>query len=321
MKKRFLAAFLAAGLVLALAGCVDTNTPKSAELSEQYEYYSDSANKIRTGMDITPEQADEVFLVLVSCGLNEAVTKITHVWGLSGDNGYYAVISGFSTFNVYLIDGTVDRVEGSGKELYPNPEPDETPAIEPVPLTDWEIITREGHPTYYGSVEDSLSVWGDVAKGKVHFAGSVDKIEENTILSMSAYRNSDMIRGIGVSFSSFEEPPTLSIEEVLSVIASYMPYEVMDEYYQFRNSELVTPDNEESEETRYYIVSYNLKDEVKHSYEHDYSGTIDVQIYVDKNGYVGGFSIGFGLPRWMASMTMNSYHTEEWACDLYDYRQ
>ena len=57
-----------------------------------------------------------------------------------------------------------------------------------------------------------------------------------------------------------------------------------------------------------------------YSQGHEYSGTMDVQIYVDKSGCVSGFSIGFGLPRWMSSMTLNNYHTEEWTCDLYDFR-
>lgn len=324
--KRLFALAIAAGLILSLAGCggvlVDYDTPKSEELSTQYDFYSDSQRELSSGMAITPEQADEVFLILVSCGMDGKVSSVTRK---AGDEGHCTVsaLGSLGAFDVYYTDGVVSRVERSGKELYPNPEPDEAPTVEPVSPTDWEIITREGHPTYYGSVEDSLSVWGDVEKGKVYFAGSLDKIEENAILSMSAYRNSDIIRGIGVSFSSFEEPPTLTVEEVLPVIASYMPYEVMDEYYRFMRSELITPDDEESNETRYFIISYNLTDEAKESYyseNHGYSGTIDVQIYADKTGCVGGFSIGFGLPRWMASMTTNSYHMEEWACDLYDYR-
>lgn len=325
MKKRLLFLAVAAALVLGLAGCggvlVDYDTQKSEELSAQYDFYSDSQRELASGMAITPEQADEVFLVLVSCGMDGKVSGVTRK---AGDDGHCTVsaLGTIGTFDVYYTDGVVDRVEKGGQELYPNPEPDE-PTIEPVPPTDWEIITREGHPTYYGSVEESRSVWGDVEKGKVYFAGSLDKISENAILSMSAYRNSDLIRGIGVSFSSFEEPPMLTIEEVLPVIASYMPYEVMDEYYTFMRSELIAPDDEESGESRYYIVSYCLTDKAKESYysqNHEYSGTIDVQIYADKNNYVTGFSIGFGLPRWMFSMTQNNYHTEEWACDLYNYR-
>lgn len=323
--KRLLSFILSAGLILSFAACgavVDYDTPKSEELSATYDFYIDSQRSLASGMAITPEQADEVFIVLVSCGMDGKVSNVTRK---QGDDGHCTVntVTSFTAYDVYYTDGVVDRVEKSGKELYPDQESDEPTETILVPPTDWEIITREGHPTYYGSVEDSLSVWGDVEEGKIHFAGSLDKGGEDTILSMWAYRKSDLIREISVSFSRFEEPPILTIEEVLPVVASYMPYGIMDEYYQFMRSELITPDDEARSELRYYIVRYNLTDEAKEEYYsqgHEYSGTMDVQIYVDKSGCVSGFSIGFGLPRWMSSMTLNNYHTEEWTCDLYDFR-
>ena len=92
MKKRFLSLALAAGLVLSLAGCggvlVDYNTPKSEELSAQYDFYSDSQRELSSGMAITPEQADEVFLVLVSCGMDGKVSSVTRK---AGDEGHCTV--------------------------------------------------------------------------------------------------------------------------------------------------------------------------------------------------------------------------------------
>ena len=68
--KRFLSLVLAAGLALSLTACgdvlVDLDTPKSGELSAQYEFYPDSMNTLRADMQITPEQADDVFIALVS---------------------------------------------------------------------------------------------------------------------------------------------------------------------------------------------------------------------------------------------------------------
>ena len=52
---------------------------------------------------------------------------------------------------------------------------------------DLEIIVRQEHPTYYGSVEVSHTIWNDVPKGKIVFADSFDKYNDDTILSMSAY--------------------------------------------------------------------------------------------------------------------------------------
>lgn len=195
-------------------------------------------------------------------------------------------------------------------------------AIEESLNSDLEVITRKGHPTYYGSVETSHSVWRDVKKGKIIFADSIDNYNDTTILSMNAYRNSDLIRGISVNFSNFEEPCVMTVDEVLPIIASYMPFDIMDMYYQFDKSELIQPDKDSNGE-HYYVISYNLTDNGKESYyskEHEYSGTIDVIICANKEGGVETFDIKFGTPRWMSSLSTNSYHQVEWNCNLYSYR-
>lgn len=188
---------------------------------------------------------------------------------------------------------------------------------------DWEIITRIGHPTYYGSVEVSHSIWGDVERKKIIFADGYDKWGDTSILSMTAYRGSDLIRGIYVSFSNFDEPMEVTVDEILPVIASYVPYEIMDKYYQFKRSQLIVPDETKDNKDKYYVISYSLTEDGNAAYyvkEHEYSGSIDVIIEASENGVVKNFDIGFGTPRWMSSLSVNSMHQEEWACDLYDYR-
>ena len=120
MKKLF-SLILAAGLILSLAACgavVDYDTPKSEELSAAYDFYRDSQASLASGMAITPEQADEVFIVLVSCGMDGKVSNVTRK---QGDDGHCTVntVTSFTAYDVYYTDGVVDRVEKSGKELYP----------------------------------------------------------------------------------------------------------------------------------------------------------------------------------------------------------
>ena len=115
--KRFLSLCLAACLALSLAGCgdglVDLDTPKSEELSAQYDYYADSMNTIRADMKITPEQADEVFIILVSCGLDEKITSIYE------NGGVYTVNFGGDSLDVTLNGGAVDTVQQGQDTLYP----------------------------------------------------------------------------------------------------------------------------------------------------------------------------------------------------------
>ena len=116
--KKFLSLAAAIALVASLSGCggdvlVDLDTPKSQELSSQYEFYPDSMNTIRADMQITPEQADEVFIVLVGCGLNEKIASI------SESNGVYSVNFGVDSLDVTLTNGAVDTVYSGPDMVYP----------------------------------------------------------------------------------------------------------------------------------------------------------------------------------------------------------
>lgn len=116
--KKLVSLLIAAGLAVSLAGCggalVDLDTPKSEELSAQYDYYSDSMNTIRGQMSITPEQADEVFIALVSCGLDGKISTV------SESDGVYKVRWGTNTLEVTMNDdGTVSEIGDGTDILYP----------------------------------------------------------------------------------------------------------------------------------------------------------------------------------------------------------
>jgi hypothetical protein len=115
--KKVLSLVLAATLAVSLSACggalVDLDTPKSEELTAQYDFYPDAMNTIRADMKITPEQADEVFIVLTSCGLDGKITSI------SESKGAYTVYYGGSSLDVALSDGAVEAVYSGRDMLYP----------------------------------------------------------------------------------------------------------------------------------------------------------------------------------------------------------
>lgn len=115
--KKVLSLIVASVLAVSLAGCgdvlVDLDTPKAEELSGQYDFYPDSMNTIRADMGVTPEQADEIFIVLVSCGLDEKITSIFE------NSGVYTVNFGGNSLDVTLTDGVVETVCSGRDTLYP----------------------------------------------------------------------------------------------------------------------------------------------------------------------------------------------------------
>lgn len=116
--KRVLSLILAVGLALSLSACgdvlVDLDTPKSSELSAQYDFYPDSMNTIRADMQITPEQADDVFIALVSCGLDGKISTVSET------DGVYKVRWGTNTLEVMMNDdGTISEISDGKDVLYP----------------------------------------------------------------------------------------------------------------------------------------------------------------------------------------------------------
>ena len=216
-----------------------------------------------------------------------------------------------------------ERVENGAKEKakHANNEPIKQENVSES-NSDLEIITRENHPLYYGSVDQSHTVWDDVTGGKIVFADGYDKYQDSTIIYMDAYRNSDLIRNIEIYFSNFEKPVNYSAKDILPIVASYMPFDIIEKYYNFDKSEKLLPNKKNTEKTSYYIITYSLTSDASNAYysgEHEYSGSIDVIMTINEDKKVESFRIGFGTPRWMSSLSMNGYYTKSWKCNLKDY--
>lgn len=93
---------------------VDTNTPKSEELSKKYNFYETSVTSIRTTCNVTPEEADEIFLVLVNdCGVDGSIFVTSHV------NGPYSVKCGTKTLSMTLDGSTISEVFDGKKQIFP----------------------------------------------------------------------------------------------------------------------------------------------------------------------------------------------------------
>lgn len=101
---------------------VDTDTPKSTELSEKYEFYEKSVANIRNGCQVTPEEADEIFLVLVNdCGVSALIN-----YGSENNDGSFTMWSSGQKYTITLEDNIVSTVSTmdflTEVQLYPKEE-------------------------------------------------------------------------------------------------------------------------------------------------------------------------------------------------------
>ena len=104
MKKRIL--YLVAVLALLLSAC--GGSPGSAmaeELSAKYDFYEKSAENIKKGFDVSLDDADQVFLALVDCGISSEMGYIT-----KNSDGSFKVYASGTDYTVSMDGNTVSSV-------------------------------------------------------------------------------------------------------------------------------------------------------------------------------------------------------------------
>lgn len=129
--KKILCAFVGVMVILSMTACTSEKnniTPnsseestiktKSDELNAQYSFYKDTVKDIVKTMKVTDEQADDIFQILVDCGLNQKPTYII------GSNDSYTVDfgkigEGVTNLYVKTENGVVTEVKDGLTIVYP----------------------------------------------------------------------------------------------------------------------------------------------------------------------------------------------------------
>lgn len=141
MKKLFyIITFL---LCFSLCSCGSTDTPKSAELSEKYNFYEKSVDTIRKGCNVTAEEADEIFLILVNnCDISDLINYV-----FVNYDGTFSVWSSGIKYTMTLENGIVSTVFTTrwftDVQLYPESEDNAEFAKENITSDEVEDIESE----------------------------------------------------------------------------------------------------------------------------------------------------------------------------------
>lgn len=98
------------------------SSEKSAELSEKYDFYKESVKSIRNVCNVTPEEADEIFLILVdNCSMTNQINSVFENY-----DGTFSINTSEKKYTVTLENGVVSTVTTpywfSDVQLYPEDE-------------------------------------------------------------------------------------------------------------------------------------------------------------------------------------------------------
>lgn len=162
---------------LLLTGCGDAPvSERFAELSEKYDYYEKSIDQLKVIKDSTPEQLDDIFLILIDCGMDSEVTTVSEK--IFSDTPTYTVRSDGASYTVVLNSENVVQTVTvpnwfSTKQLYPviSEETEEVPEAEEISEADQKTENPVVIPMRENAVGQSNS---DIS----------DLIEKTTVLDV-----------------------------------------------------------------------------------------------------------------------------------------
>lgn len=174
MKKLY---FLSALLLCFFLCSCGSATPKSADLTEKYDFYKSSISSLKTVTGVTAEEADEIFIVLASdCGVDSLFTVTQNTSG-----GFYNINYGFNTLKLYLDGGTVSEVFEGDNQIFPAAPADTSSPEEISSPEETEAPADSAPEVPHRPGEEIVGVSDkDVSEISMNFAGNVrNDVTEN----------------------------------------------------------------------------------------------------------------------------------------------
>lgn len=171
--KKAVCLLLAIVLCFLFVGCEETAVETNAELESQYGYYTASAKKLMDELQLTQEQADAAFKILVQCGMDKEVNYIFDDTNAEGKD-YHEIYYGTKSFDVYFKDGAIETVKQYNKVIYPEG------VTEASTSTEKTTIETSAPATRHASETETLTKKTTPIEGKTSTKESTTKKQKPT---------------------------------------------------------------------------------------------------------------------------------------------
>lgn len=188
---------------------------------------------------------------------------------------------------------------------------------------DLDIITRNGHPTLYGSVKQSHKIWDDIKGNKIIFGDEDSDFDKNTIISMDALSDSDIIHELDIYFANAKNIAPVTVDQALSIATSYLPTDLIDKYYKIYSSEKAVPteDYKKDNGTQYIVIYYKTDKADKTKAVDQYGPIVFIVETVPGNGdNVQDIQLTNDVPNWTMNLHLNGYKSKKWTFDISKYK-
>lgn len=176
-------------------------------------------------------------------------------------------------------------------------------------MTDWDILTLPEHPTFWSDLSESEAFWKNVDDSKIGMDG--ENYKNTNIININSVSNVK-IEEIEVYLCNSAELNKLTIEEVLPIIESYIPLDMMKGRYECTESFIAQP--KDSSRSTHYFVCYTIIDKLDEYTDYFYTAFVEIKI---EDNHVHDFRMVRGsIPNWARKLKLNGYEKINWDYDF-----
>lgn len=178
-----------------------------------------------------------------------------------------------------------------------------------------EIILSQGHPIYYGNIENAIPYAKKIGKKfiSVDIVGGdkYSKYTDDTVLVIRGYEYNGLITDIQIYPNNINE--SMDTNKAIDLANKYLPADIIKKYYKQPTGEIYTP--EDKSKNIYKVIEYDFNevgDKEREDDEFKYRSNIYVTLE-EENNKVMMIRIHHELPNWMMRSEFNGYKVEEWS--------
>jgi hypothetical protein len=184
-------------------------------------------------------------------------------------------------------------------------------------ITDSNLLTLADHPKFFGDFDKADKFYDGYRKVNIS-TPAIATNDAKSLLAMAEYDNSNKITYISINFSKAEDiRKGLTIDDVLKVACEYVPFEILNKNYSFKEALYLTREDKDGE-VYYYAMRLNDVKEERNGYLNDKLFIIEIFHSSDDNWFV---CMEEHHDNWELNKLKRNYSiVEKWEMDIKTYQ-
>ncbi|WIV11133.1 hypothetical protein [Proteiniborus sp. MB09-C3] len=185
-----------------------------------------------------------------------------------------------------------------------------------------DLITMEGHPQFFGDYNEAKKFWKGYKKVEVAYGRGLTSNRDTLLLMTTRNGKKYAITNVTIDLSSVDNKQDIKLDNVLNLICDYIPYDIIDKYYTFKESFHEIHRHENYEAYHYVMVINDEGKNVHNSGERYLESKFAFKIiHRNDNDWIAKMSyLSYEGNHQKFNFNASNYDVENWDVDINKYR-